>query len=86
MAIKRTIELSADVDAALSAAAAAGSQTPSELVESALVRFLRDAAESAEDAERWARYLQTRKAVPIEAVRQWVASWDTDKERPAPTP
>ena len=86
MSIKRTIELSPDVDAALNAAAAAGSQTPSELVESALVRFLRDAAESAEDAERWARYLKTRKAVPIEAVRQWVASWDTDDERPAPTP
>ncbi|NOT40525.1 MAG: hypothetical protein HOP13_08540 [Alphaproteobacteria bacterium] len=45
MSIKRTIELSVDVDAALNDAAAAGSQTPSELIESALVSFLRDTAE-----------------------------------------
>ena len=85
MNVKRTIELSADLDTALNAAAAAGSQTPSELIETALVSFLRETAESAEDSERWARYLKTRKAVPIEAVRQWVASWGSDDERPVPT-
>ncbi len=86
MTVKRTIELSADIDTALNEAAAAGAQTPSQLIESALVSFLRDAAESAEDAERWARYLKSRKAVPIEAVRLWVASWDSENERPVPTP
>lgn len=84
MVVKRTIELSADIDAALEKVAAAGSQSPSQIVESALISFLNDAAESAEDAERWARYLRTRKAVPLAAVRQWVESWDTDNELPVP--
>ena len=84
--IKRTIEISADVDAALARVAEAGSQSPSQIIESALVHFLNDAAETAEDARRWESYLKSRKAIPIEAVKAWVDSWDTDSELPVPSP
>ena len=86
MGVKRTIELSADVDAALAQVAEAGAQTPSQVIEHALVSFLQDAAETADDAVRWERYLQTRKGVPIEAVRRWVESWNSDNELPTPVP
>lgn len=84
--IKRTIEISADVDAALARVAEAGEQSPSQIIESALVNFLNDAAETAEDARRWENYLKTRKAIPIEAIKAWVDSWDTDHELPVPAP
>jgi len=84
--IKRTIEISADVDAALARVAEAGAQSPSQIIESALVSFLSDAAETVEDERRWENYLKTRKAIPIEAVKAWVDSWDTDNELPVPTP
>ena len=84
--IKRTIEINADVDAALARVAEAGEQSPSQIIESALVNFLNDAAETAEDVRRWENYLKTRKAIPIEAVKAWVESWDTDNELPVPVP
>ena len=82
--VKRTIEISADVDAALARVAQAGEQSPSQVIESALVSFLNDTAETVEDALRWESYLKTRKAIPIEAVKAWVDSWDTDRELPVP--
>ncbi len=84
--IKRTIEISADVDAALARVAEAGEQSLSQIIESALVNSLNDAAETAEDARRWENYLKTRKAIPIEAIKAWVDSWDTDHELPVPAP
>jgi predicted transcriptional regulator len=84
--IKRTIEIDADVDAALARVAAAGAQSPSQIIESALISFLHDAAETVEDARRWDDYLKTRKSIPIEAIASWVDSWDTDRELPLPTP
>jgi len=84
--IKRTIEIDADVDAALTRVAEAGAQSPSEIIESALVNFLNDAAETAEDARRWDDYLKTRKSIPIAAIEAWVDSWDSDHELPFPTP
>jgi len=84
--IKRMIEIDADVDAALARVAEAGAQSPSQIIESALVHFLNDAAETAEDAQRWEEYLTTRKSIPIEAIEAWVDSWDTDRELPMPTP
>ena len=83
--IKRVIEIDAAVDAALSRVAEAGAQSPSQIIESALVSFLNDAAETAEDAQRWEEYLKTRQSIPIEAIEAWVDSWDTDHELPAPT-
>ena len=84
--IKRVIEIDADVDAALARVAEAGAQSPSQIIESALIGFLKDAAETAEDARRWDEYLKTRKAIPIEAIEAWVDSWDTDHELRMPTP
>lgn len=84
--IKRTIEIDAAVDAALTRVAEAGAQSPSEIIESALVNFLNDAAETAEDARRWDDYLRTRKSIPIAAIEAWVDSWDTDHELPFPQP
>lgn len=84
--IKRTIEIDAAVDAALTRVAEAGAQSPSEIIESALVNFLNDAAETAEDARRWDDYLNTRKTIPIAAIEAWVESWDTDHELPFPKP
>lgn len=86
MTIKRTIEISADVDAALARVAEAGAQSPSQIIESALISFLNESAETADDARRWESYLKTRKSIPIEALQVWVDSWDTDNERPAPLP
>ena len=86
MTIKRTIEISADVDAALARVAEAGAQTPSQIIESALVSFLHDAAETAEDALRWETHLKTGKAIPMAAMKAWVDSWDTDNELPVPKP
>ena len=83
--IKRMIEIDADVDAALTRVAEAGTQSPSEIIESALVNFLNDAAETAEDARRWDDYLKTKKSISIAAVEAWVDSWDTDRELPLPT-
>ena|ERR1700687_3523483 len=80
--VKRTIEISAEVDAALTRVAEAGAQSPSEIIESAVTLFLSEAAEDAEDARRWAEYLKSRKAIPLEAVKAWVASWDSDSELP----
>ena len=82
--VKRIIEINADIDAALTRVAQAGEQSPSQVIESALVSFLNDAVETADDALRWESYLKTRKAVPIEAVKAWVDSWDTDRELPVP--
>lgn len=84
--IKRTIEIDAGVDAALARVAEAGSQSPSQIIEVALVTFLKEAAETAEDARRWENYLKTRKSIPIEAIEAWVESWDSDRELPAPAP
>jgi predicted transcriptional regulator len=84
--IKRTIEIDADVDAALTRAAEAGDRSPSQIIESALVNFLHDAAETAEDARRWENYLKTGKAIPIDAMKAWVESWDTGNELPIPKP
>ena len=86
MTIKRTIEISADVDAALTRVAEAGDQTPYQVIESALVNFLHDTAETAEEARRWENYLKTGKAIPIDVMRAWVDSWDTVNELPVPKP
>lgn len=84
--IKRTIEIDAAIDAALTRVAEAGAQSPSEIIETALVSFLNDAAETAEDARRWNDYKKMRKSIPIAAIEAWVESWDTDHELPFPTP
>ena len=84
--IKRTIEINADVDAALVRVAEVGARSPSQIIESALVSFLHDAAETAEDQRRWDDYLKTKKSIPIEAIQAWVDSWDTDHELPFPAP
>lgn len=76
--IKRTIEINVDVDAALTRVAEAGAQSPSQIIETALVNFLNEAAETAEDARRWDDYLKTRKSIPIAAIEAWVDSWDTE--------
>ncbi len=85
MNIKRTIELSPEMDKALARVAEAGQQSPSEIIEQALIDFMSDAAETFEDERRWAEYMKDRKSIPIEAVQAWVESWDTDHERPMPT-
>lgn len=86
MNIKRTIELSLELDRALLRLAESGRQTPSEIIERALLDFLHDAAETAEDQTRWSEYLKDRKAVPLASVQEWVESWDTTSEEATPEP
>ena len=31
-------------------------------------------------------FLDSRKAVPLDSVKAWVASWDTAEETPRPSP
>ena len=57
-------------------------QSPSEIIETALVNFLNDAAETAEDARRWDDYLKTRKSIPIAAIEAWVESSTTSSPSP----
>lgn len=43
-----------------------------------------DTDELAEDARRWCEFLSSRKAVSIDAIADWVNSWETDGELPMP--
>jgi hypothetical protein len=40
----------------------------------------------AEDRRRLDEYLKSPKAVPLNDVKAWVASWDTAEELPRPSP
>ena len=39
-----------------------------------------------EDRRRLDAFNQTRAAVPLDDVKTWVASWDSDNELPRPAP
>lgn len=43
-----------------------------------------DTDELAEDVRRWCEFLSSRKAVSIDAIADWVNSWETDGELPMP--
>lgn len=79
--IKRTIELTADTDAALVKVASASGVSPSAFVESALEQLLSDADDLTEEVRRWDEYERTGKSVAAEDVNAWIDSLGTKSPR-----
>jgi hypothetical protein len=87
--IRRTLEIDAGTDARLTEMATErGQDVAAVLAEAvALLDSVVDLAgpDTAEDRRRLDEFLGSRNAVPIDSVKAWVASWDTD-ETPRPFP
>lgn len=88
--IRRTLEIDAGTDARLTGMAAErGQGVAAVLVEAVtLLDSVVDLAgpDIAEDRRRLDEFLDNRKAVPLDSVKAWVASWDTVEEMPRPSP
>jgi predicted transcriptional regulator len=82
--VKRTIELNAELDAALQKAAGDAKSSPSALIEAAVDRYLRDLEDLAEDVRRWSAYEETGRAIDAQDIEAWVESWGSPNERPRP--
>jgi len=88
--IRRTLEIDTSTDARLTEMAAErGQDVAAVLAEAvALLDSVVDLAgpDIAEDRRRLDKFLDNRKAVPLDSVKAWVASWDTAEETPRPSP
>jgi len=88
--IRRTLEVDAGTDARLSEMAAERGQDVATVLADAvaLLDSVVDPAgpDVAEDRRRLDEYLKNPKAVPLNDVKTWVASWDTAEELPRPSP
>jgi predicted transcriptional regulator len=88
--IRRTLEIDVGTDARLTEMAAErGQDVAAVLAEAvALLDSVVDLAgpDVAEDRRRLDEFLHGRKAVSLEGVKAWVASWDTADELPRPSP
>jgi hypothetical protein len=88
--IRRTLEIDAGTDARLTEMAAErGQDVAAVLAEAvALLDSVVDLAgpDIAEDRRRLDKFVKSRKAVPLDSVQAWVASWDTTEELPRPSP
>ena len=88
--IRRTLEIDAGTDTRLAEMAAErGQDVAAVLAEAvALLDSVVDLAgpDIAEDRRRLDEFLDRRKAVPLDSVKAWVASWDTAEELPRPSP
>jgi hypothetical protein len=88
--IRRTLEIDAGTDARLTEMAAERGQDVAAILAEAvtLLDSVVDLAgpDIAEDRRRLDEFLNSRKAVPLDSAKAWVASWDTAEEahRPAP--
>ncbi len=49
-------------------------------------RAIADVEAWVEDEAAYAEYERTGEAIPITAIEQWVRSWGTESELPAPGP
>ena len=88
--IRRTLEIDTSTDARLTEMAAErGQDVAAVLAEAvALLDSVVDLAgpDIAEDRRRLDKFLDSRKAVSLDSVKAWVASWDTAEETPRPSP
>jgi predicted transcriptional regulator len=88
--IRRTLEIDTNTDARLTEMAAERAQDVAAVLADAvaLLDSVVDPAGPgiAEDRRRLDEFLDGRKAVPLDSVKAWVASWDTAKETPRPSP
>jgi predicted transcriptional regulator len=88
--IRRTLDIDADTDARLREMAdERGQDVAAVLAEAvALLDSVIDIAgpDIGEDRRRLDAYKQTRAAVPLDDVKNWVASWGSANELPRPAP
>jgi predicted transcriptional regulator len=88
--VRRTLEIDSDTDARLrELAAERGKDIATVLAEAvALLDSVVDIGnpEIAEDQRRLQRFRETREAVPLHEIKNWVESWGTDQEQPRPKP
>jgi predicted transcriptional regulator len=88
--IRRTLEIDAGTDARLTEMAAErGQDVAAVLAEAvALLDSVVDLADPdiAEDRRRLDEFTSSRKAVPLNDVKAWVASWGSGHELPRPSP
>jgi predicted transcriptional regulator len=87
--IRRTLDIDADTDARLREMAdERGQDVASVLAEAvALLDSVVDIAgpDIAEDRRRLDYFAKTRAAVPLDEVKDWVASWGSAQELPRPS-
>ena len=88
--IRRTLDIDAGTDERLSEMAAERGQDVAAVLADAvaLLDSVVDPAgpDIAEDRRRLDEYLKSPKAVALNDVKAWVASWDTAEELPRPSP
>lgn len=88
--VRRTLDIDADTDARLREMAdERGQDITTVLAEAvALLDSVVDIAgpDIAEDRQRLDAFKQTSAAVPLEDVKNWVASWGSAHEFPRPVP
>jgi predicted transcriptional regulator len=88
--IRRTLEIDAGTDTRLTEMAAErGQDVAAVLAEAvALLDSVVDLAgpDVAEDRRRLDEFFNNRRAVPLDGIKAWVASWNTAEELPRPSP
>ncbi|HTO68050.1 MAG TPA: hypothetical protein VMM15_43080 [Bradyrhizobium sp.] len=88
--VRRTLEIDVQTDARLAEIAAErGQDVAAVLAEAvALLDSIVDLAgpDVVQDRERLDAFRATGEAVPLQDVKDWVASWDTADELPRPGP
>ena len=86
MPIRLAIELDDELTARLESAAASEQKSAEAFAREALARALDDFEAWAEDVAAYAEYERTGEAIPLSAVEDWVKSWGSADELPAPRP
>lgn len=66
----RTIEISAEVDAAIERLAKDTERTPAEVLTAAVEHFIADSDDISIDLERWAEFERTGVSLTLEEVRE----------------
>lgn len=88
--IRRTLDIDAGTDARLTEMAAERGQDVAVILAEAvaLLDSVVDLSgpDITEDRRRLDAFFSNRKAVPLDSVKVWVASWDTAEELPRPSP
>jgi len=88
--VRRTLEIDAETDARLAEIAAERGQDVAAILAEAVA--LLDSAvdlagpDVAEDRKRLDAFRATGEAIPLEDVKNWIASWDTADALPRPAP
>ena len=86
MSTRLAIDLDEQLAARLEAAAAREPKTVETFAADAVARAVDDFEAWAEDEAAYAEYERTGQAIPLSAVEDWVKSWGTANELPAPKP